>query len=243
MASTCAYQAGQTGADHRHRRLAAGGRDPRVRHDTALFFLAAIDALSEAEVLREETDEDESSADEEGLEDALDGEPHALLLPMPLRSCGATTAIGAKPEEPEPDWTNRSYPAQRHQRTARRTFYTDSARRAISSRGCWPSSPRPTSGIISTKTRSCWCCHQRRTQLYAAYRQVGRRRAASFRGSRAHRKNHSDIPDCRPLRGDPRRDHLAREATIRRRLDVLPCIDFDRTPITGGPCYRSCSIR
>ncbi|NLX10004.1 MAG: hypothetical protein GXY36_10145 [Chloroflexi bacterium] len=199
------------------------------------FFLAAIDALSEAEVLREETDEDESSADEEGLEDALDGEPHALLLPnaryeVVVRYDGE---IGAKPEEPEPGQdpneiiTLRSVTNQ----TARRTFYTDSAPPRNIEPWMLAQFPAPDEQyhfyedpvVLVFATNDV-------LQLYAAYdRQIkATARAASFRGS-------AGTPE-EPFLTFPIADLFVAipgailspwEATIRRRLDVLPCIDFD----------------
>lgn len=199
------------------------------------FFLAVVDGLSQTEVIRQQDDNQEGQDDQDGLEDALGDDAHALLLPnaryeVIVRYDGQ---IGKKREAPEPGEDPNEIVVQRSvsDEVCSRTFYTDSAPPRNLDPWMLAQFPAPEEQyhfyeepvIIVFATDDV-------LELYEVYdRQLKAvARAASFRGSagtpEAAFTNFFLTPLFEKLPGAVLSPW---EATVRYRLGAKACLDFD----------------
>ncbi|MDO8056353.1 MAG: hypothetical protein Q6361_05780, partial [Candidatus Hermodarchaeota archaeon] len=194
------------------------------------FYLAAIDALSLQETLREEADSKEAEEDKEGLEDGLGDQQHALLFPnskyeVVVRYDGE---IGKKREDSNEIVAQSTVT---NKESTPRTFFTDSE--PPRNLDPWMLVQFPSPGeqyhfyedpvVVVFATDDV-------LELFAAYGKGLRAvaRAASFRGS----EGTPEAPSTHlVLDGFFHRIGGAIlspwEATVRRKLGSLPCGEFN----------------
>jgi hypothetical protein len=190
------------------------------------WYLAAIEGLSEREVLRGDDDADEAEDDDDGLGDGLDDPGHALLRPGARYDVIVrySAEIGAKRTDPDDDQDPNEIVALRapESHTESLTFFTDSE--APANLEPWMLVQFPAAGephhffedpvVIVFATDDV-------LELFAAYDRKLRAiaRAASFTGSSL------DLDD----RVHPVGDVVLSpwQATVRRIVGDRPCRDFD----------------
>jgi hypothetical protein len=198
------------------------------------FFLAIIDGLSEQEVVRETTDTEESEDDQEGLEDALGDQQHALLLPnaeyrVVVQYQGQ---VGKKREDPEEGEDPDEIVVLRTDGDiASRTFFTD--RDPPRSLEPWMLAQFPSPDEqyhFYEETVVVVFATDDVLELYAAYERELQAvaRAASFRGSEGTLEAPLTHLLLTPLFEQLEGAILSPwEATVRRRLGPKACLDFD----------------
>jgi hypothetical protein len=199
------------------------------------FFLAAIEAMAELELIREEDDTQENADDAEGLQDGLANHKHALLFPGARYEVEVTYDgfIGRKREKPTGSQDPNEIVSLRDVTDAvsTRTFYTDNL--PPRSLAPWTLAQYPSAAeqyhfyedpvVIVFATDDV-------LELYKAYKKDLRAiaKAASFRGS-------IDTPEYNDLHFiladffTPISAAILSpwQATVRRRLGQLPCGVFD----------------
>ena len=199
------------------------------------YYLAVVDALSEQEVQREGSDQEEADDDSDGLGNGLENHQHALLLPNAQYEVVVhyDGDIGKKRDNPEEDEDPNEIVSQRHvaDQVARRTFFTD--REPPRNISPWMLAEFPSPGeqyhfyeepvVLVFATDDV-------LQLYGAYGKDLRAivRAASFRGSEGTPE--ADLTQFvvtaffQPIGGAILSPW---DATVRRRLGGLDCGSFD----------------
>jgi hypothetical protein len=210
------------------------------------WHLAVVEGTSERELLRAQEDDAEAAADQQGLEDAVGNQIHALLRPNAEYQVVVhyTAQIGQKPVKPAPgqdpneivvlrtvDSSDDLPPEQRMFFPDARTFFTDAE--APRSLDPWMLAQFPSPGegyhftndpvVVVFGTDDV-------LELFSAYDRQLRAvaRAASFRGSAGT----PDAPETHLLLAG-RFERVGGvvlspwESTVRRRLGAQPCRNFN----------------
>ena len=199
------------------------------------YLVAVVEGLTLAEVNRADEDGDQATGDAGGVTGTLSGQKHALLRPGGEYRVNVhyDAEIGAKRPHPDQDEDPNEIVVLRTEsgQVDRRTFFTDS--RPPRSLDPWLLAQQPADGerfhfynepvVVVFATNDV-------LELFAAYGRTLRAvaRAASFRGSAGTPQdagNRFDLNDVLVALGGM--VFSPWEATVRRRLGTLPCIDAD----------------